>query len=190
MKHISKSKIGNCFVLGAPLEVELLKKCTLLCREARFDNTAETPHVRTTLHVEASFCVAGAMGSAPCQKCTTAFLVAGHPGHGPATATPRPRHGHPATRPHGHPATATRPRGHTATRPHNSFVAVAKTVAGVGCLKGICQKNCLAGAVQETSSSEMLGGQGADFLSGCILEHQIIRFACLDDFAGQVQHFV
>ena len=116
MKHISKSKIGNCFVLGAPLEVELLKKCTLLCREARFDNTAKTPHVRTTLHVEASFCVAGAMGSAPCQKCTTAVLVAGHPGRGLATARPRPRHGHPATRPRGHPATATRPYGHPATQ--------------------------------------------------------------------------
>ena len=32
-------------------------------------------------------------------------------------------------------------------------------------------------AVQETCSSEMLGGQGADFLRGaCILEHQIFSF--------------
>ena len=31
--------------------------------------------------------------------------------------------------------------------------------------------------MQETCSSEMLGGQGADFLRGCILEHQIFRFA-------------
>ena len=37
---------------------------------------------------------------------------------------------------------------------------------------------CVAGAIQETCSSEMLGGQGADFLRrGCILEHQIFRFA-------------
>ena len=35
----------------------------------------------------------------------------------------------------------------------------------------------VAGAVQETCSSGMLGGQGADFLRGCILEHQIFRFA-------------
>ena len=31
--------------------------------------------------------------------------------------------------------------------------------------------------LQETSSSKMLGGQGADFLTGCILEHQVLRFA-------------
>ena len=36
----------------------------------------------------------------------------------------------------------------------------------------------MADAVQETCSSEMLGGQGADFLRrGDILEHQIFRFA-------------
>ena len=36
----------------------------------------------------------------------------------------------------------------------------------------------LAGAVQKTYSSEMLGGQGAWFPEkGCILEHQIFRFA-------------
>ena len=35
----------------------------------------------------------------------------------------------------------------------------------------------VAGAVQETCSSEMLGGQGADFLrGGCILEHKIFSF--------------
>ena len=37
----------------------------------------------------------------------------------------------------------------------------------------------LAGAVQETCSSELLGGPGADWFPerGCILEHQIFRFA-------------
>ena len=35
----------------------------------------------------------------------------------------------------------------------------------------------MAGAVQETSSSELLGGPGGDFLRGdCILEPQIFRF--------------
>ena len=34
----------------------------------------------------------------------------------------------------------------------------------------------VAGAVKETCSSEMLGGQAADFLKNCILEHQICSF--------------
>ena len=50
-------------------------------------------------------------------------------------------------------------------------------MAGVGHLKRICKDAfSVAGAVQETCSSEMLGGPGTDFL-GCILEHQIFRFA-------------
>ena len=45
-------------------------------------------------------------------------------------------------------------------------------------LKRICKDACrVAGAVQETCSSEMFGGQGANFLVGCILEHQIFSFA-------------
>ena len=52
-------------------------------------------------------------------------------------------------------------------------------MAGVGHLKRICKDAfSVAGAVQERCSSEMLGGQGADFPErGCILEHQIFRFA-------------
>ena len=47
------------------------------------------------------------------------------------------------------------------------FVALPKTMAGVGHLKRICKDACrVADAVQETCSSEMLGGQGADFLRG------------------------
>jgi len=47
------------------------------------------------------------------------------------------------------------------------FVACPKTKAGVGHLKRICKDAFrAAGAVQETCSSEMLGGQGADFLRG------------------------
>ena len=46
------------------------------------------------------------------------------------------------------------------------FVAVSKTLAGIGHMKRICEDACrLAGAVQEGCSSEMLG-QGADFLRG------------------------
>ena len=57
-------------------------------------------------------------------------------------------------------------------------MAFPKTMAGVGHLKRICKDACrVAGAVQETSLSELLGGPGADVLRGCILEHQIFRFA-------------
>ena len=58
-------------------------------------------------------------------------------------------------------------------------MAFPKTMAGVGHLKRICKDAfSVAGAVQETCSSELLGGPGADFLRGdCILEHQIFRFA-------------
>ena len=39
------------------------------------------------------------------------------------------------------------------------FVTVSKTLAGVGHLKRICKDACrVAGTVQETCSSEMLGG--------------------------------
>ena len=42
-----------------------------------------------------------------------------------------------------------------------------KTMAGVGHLKRICKDRfSVAGAVQETRSREILGGQGADFLRG------------------------
>ena len=48
-----------------------------------------------------------------------------------------------------------------------SFVAVSKTLAGVGQLNRICKDaSRVAGAVQETYSSEMLGGPGAGFLRG------------------------
>ena len=43
--------------------------------------------------------------------------------------------------------------------------AFPKTMAGVGHLKRICKDGfSVAGAVQETCSSELLGGPGADFL--------------------------
>ena len=42
-------------------------------------------------------------------------------------------------------------------------------MAGVGHLKRICKDAfSVAGAVQETCSSEMLGGPGADFLRGIV----------------------
>ena len=45
-------------------------------------------------------------------------------------------------------------------------MAFPKTMAGVGHLR-ICKDAFrVAGAIQKTCSSEMLGGQGADFLRG------------------------
>ena len=47
------------------------------------------------------------------------------------------------------------------------FVAFPKTMASLGHLQRICKDAFrVAGAVQETCSSKMLGGQGVDFLRG------------------------
>ena len=57
-------------------------------------------------------------------------------------------------------------------------------MAGVGHLKRICKDAFrVAGAVQKTCSSEMLGGQGADFLRGvafwiCRFAKMILRDRC------------
>ena len=58
------------------------------------------------------------------------------------------------------------------------LVACPKTMAGVGHLKRIWEDSFrVAGAIQKTCSSEMLGGQGQSFPErGCILEHQIFSF--------------
>ena len=64
------------------------------------------------------------------------------------------------------------------------LVAFRKPMAGVGHFKRICKDAfSVAGAVQETSSSEMLGGPGADFLRGVafwsIRSVMICRFAMI-----------
>ena len=66
----------------------------------------------------------------------------------------------------------------------DGFVAVSKTLAGVRLLKKICKDAFrVAGAVQETCSSEMLGGQGADFLRWvafwCIRSSSLLRWFCV-----------
>ena len=49
VKHISKSKCTKHTILGPLLEVEMLKKCTPLWREAHFEvKMYKTPGVRTT----------------------------------------------------------------------------------------------------------------------------------------------
>ena len=70
------------------------------------------------------------------------------------------------------------------------FVAFQKSMAGVGHLKRICKDAfSVSGAVQETCSSELLGGPGADFLRGLHFGASDLQ-VCWDDFAWQVQHFV
>ena len=73
------------------------------------------------------------------------------------------------------------------------FVAVPKALESMGHLKRICKDAFrMADVVQETSSSEMLGGQGIAFLIG--LHFQIFRFAKMIlrvglTFSWQAQHF-
>ena len=70
------------------------------------------------------------------------------------------------------------------------FVAFPKTMAGVGHLTRICKDGFrVADAVQETCSSELLGGPGADFLRGVAL-WSIRSSGLLRWFVWQVQHFV
>ena len=69
-------------------------------------------------------------------------------------------------------------------RKREGFVAFLKTMAGVGHLKRICKDAFfVAGAVQETCSSEMLGGQGADFRRGVafwsIRSSGLLRWFCV-----------
>ena len=68
------------------------------------------------------------------------------------------------------------------------LVAVPKTMAGLGHLQRICKDAFrVAGAVQETCSSEMLGGQDADFLRGVsfwsIRSVGLLRWFCVTSAA-------
>ena len=69
-------------------------------------------------------------------------------------------------------------------------MAFPKTMAGVGHLKRICKDGFrVAGAAQEPCSSEILGGQAADFLRMVAFWAWDLQFWD-DDFVWQVQHFV
>ena len=72
------------------------------------------------------------------------------------------------------------------------FAAFPKSMAVVGHLNRICKDAfSVVGAVQETSSSELLGGPGADFLRvvafWSIGSSVLGKWFCV---TGQVQHFV
>ena len=76
------------------------------------------------------------------------------------------------------------------------FVAFPKTMAGVGHLKRICKDAfSVAGAVQETCSSELLGGPGADFLRGgafwSLRSSGLLRWFCVTGAALRMtwRHF-
>ena len=64
------------------------------------------------------------------------------------------------------------------------FVAFPKAMSSVGHLKRICKDAFpVAGSVQETSSSELLGGEGADILRGVafwsIRSSGLLRWFCV-----------
>ena len=70
------------------------------------------------------------------------------------------------------------------TANREGFVAFPKKMAGVGHLKKIWTDACrVASAVQKTCSSEMLGGQGTDFLRGVafwsIRSSGLLRWFCV-----------
>ena len=72
------------------------------------------------------------------------------------------------------------------------FVAVAKRMAGMGRLKKICKDAFhVAGAIEETCSSKMLGGQRANFLRG-VAFWSIWSSGCVTaglTFSWHVQYF-
>ena len=109
-------------MLGPLLEVEMLKKCTLLWREAHFKvKSAKNWRVR----VRSTFGRSGVVPRGRCKGLCTLSKVS----------------------------------------KAWKFCSMSKTMAGVGHLKRIWKDACrMAGAVQETCSSEILGGQGGDFL--------------------------
>ena len=139
-------------MLGALLEVVMSKKCTPWWRKAHFQaKMYKAHHARNTFgswDVEKVYTVV-ARSRFPSQnvKSTTClgwllkiqmwFCVAGAKDSAPCQKWTK----------------------------REGFVTFSKTMAGVGHLKRIWKDAFfVAGAVQETCSSEMLGGQGADFL--------------------------
>ena len=134
-----RSTVGCWMMLSCPKVHAVVARSTLGSQNAK--STTCLDHFWTC---QASFCVAGAMDSAPSQKWLKRC----------------------------------------------GFVAFSKTIAGVGRLKRICNDACrVAGAVQKTQQSDMLGGQGADFLREVHFGLSDLHI-CWDDFAWQVQHFV
>ena len=136
--HSSKSKQSKRTkhtIVGTLLEVEMLKQCAALWREARFQvRMLKTQHARTTFGHQAFSLFEGRRnGFCTSWKVTQTY----------------------------------------------GFCSFWNRWQRVGHLKNVCKDAFrVAGTVQGTSPSDMLGGQGADcFERDCILEHQIFRFA-------------
>ena len=153
-KHISKSKRTKHTSVGPLLEVEVSKKCTPFWREAHFEvKMYKASHVRSTF------------GSRDVEKkCTPLWRKA----HVQVKMLKAP---HARTTFEGSDVVLRgRRRGFcTLSKVSKTWglIAFPKTMASVGQLQRICKDAFrVAGAVQETCSSEVLGGQGADFLRG------------------------
>ena len=214
-KHISKSKCAKHTMFGPLLEVEMSKKCTPLWREAHFEvKMCKTHHARTTFgswdvekvhavvarstfrsqneqntrgsdhfwklrcrksarrcgarHISKSKCTKHHMFE-PLLEVQMCFRAAGARNCGPCQKWTK----------------------------REGFVAFQKTVAGVRHLK-IYLERCIsvAGAVQETCSSEMLGGPGADFLRGVafwsLRSSGLLKWFCVTGAALRMtwHHFV
>ena len=76
-KHISKSKCGKHIVLGAILEVEMLKKCTQLRREAHFEVKMCKAHRSRSTFGRWSAVLCGRRTGLLKRTCKDAFRVAG-----------------------------------------------------------------------------------------------------------------
>ena len=146
-KRISKSKCTKHTSSGPFLEVEMSKKCTPLWREAEFEvKMYKTHQLRTTFgswDVEKVHAVV-ARSTFWSQKMSKVQKTDGY-----GVLSPGRRKGLCTLR----------------WAKREASVAFPKAMAGVGHLKRIFKDACrVPGAVQKTRSSEMLGGQGADFL--------------------------
>ena len=153
---MSKSKCRKHLTFGPLLEVDMSEKCRPLWREADFEvKMCKAHQVRSTSEVEML------------KKCMPLWREA-------RFQVKRSKPPHARTTFEGSDVVFVwQAQGilHLAISEQNwgggSFVAFSKTMAGVGHLKRIWKDAChVAGVVQETCLSEMLGGQGADFLRG------------------------
>ena len=149
-KHIWKSKCTKHTMLGPLLEVEMSKKCTPLWREAHFQvKMYKTLQCRSTFgrwHVEKVDAAVARSQNGKSTTCSDHFwrFRCGFAWQAQAIL-----------------------RLGKSEQNVKVLAAFRKTMAGVGHLKRIWKDAFrVAGAVHETCSSEMLGGQGVDFLRG------------------------
>ena len=164
-KYISKSKCTKHLSVGPLLEVEMSKKCTPLWREVHFEvKMYKTHHARTTLEVEMS------------KKCTPLWCEV----HFKVKCTKKLSLGPLLDVEMSFRVAGARDCGSCQKWANREgFVAFPKTMAGVGHLKRICiDAFSVAGAVQKTFFIWAVRRWGRRFPErGCILEHQIFRFA-------------